>query len=65
MKEIKFLLTDKQYSKLEKWHRRCNIDVGTIGGRKTYEITPVGLGIIFKVKCACGKELDLTDTNIW
>ncbi len=37
--------------------------VGAIGGSTTYSFTPTGLGVITIVKCACGKEIDITDTN--
>ena len=44
----------------------CTItNEGAIGGRNTYQFTPTGLGTVFKVLCACGKEIDLTDYNLW
>ena len=33
---------------------------GAIGGRLTYAFTPNSLGIVEKVICGCGKEVDLT-----
>lgn len=38
---------------------------GAIGGRLTYEFTPTGLGVIAKVVCACGHNMDITDYDSW
>lgn len=38
---------------------------GAIGGGLTYSFTPTGLGVIIKVKCACGEEADVTDYDSW
>lgn len=39
---------------------------GPIGGGVTYCFTPTSLGVIFKVKeTMTGKELDLTDYDLW
>lgn len=38
---------------------------GAIGGRMTFEFTITGLGVISKVKCACGKDVDLTQYDEW
>lgn len=38
---------------------------GAIGGRMTFSFTPTSLGLIAKVKCACGAELDLTHSEDW
>ena len=39
--------------------------VGAIGGRIGYRFTPTSLGIAALVKCACGKEKDVTDYDSW
>ncbi len=38
---------------------------GAIGGILTYCFTPNGIGCVFIVKCACGKEVDCTDYESW
>lgn len=38
---------------------------GAIGGALTYSFTPTTLGVVIKVKCACGKEIDVTDYEGW
>jgi len=39
--------------------------VGAIGGRITYSFTQTSLGVITKVICACGEEIDLADYKSW
>lgn len=39
--------------------------VGAIGGTTTYSFTPTSLGVVVKVRCACGVEIDLTDYKNW
>lgn len=36
-----------------------------IGGRLTYSFTPSSLGLVIKVKCACGEEIDVTEYRDW
>lgn len=38
---------------------------GAIGGRVTWMFTRTSLGIVTKVKCACGATLDLTEYESW
>lgn len=33
----------------------------TIGEKYTYSFTPTGVGTFIKVKCACGKSIDLSE----
>lgn len=37
---------------------------GAAGGRLTYEFTPMSLGLVTKVLCACGDACDLTDWDM-
>ena len=68
-----FSLTEQETKDLKKWLKKhdekCKFKdqhkQGAIGGRITYMFTPTSLGVITRVKCACGKEADLTDTSIW
>ena len=39
--------------------------VGAIDGRFTYSFTPTSLGVVIKVKCACGQEIDVTPYEDW
>lgn len=38
---------------------------GASGGAITYCFTPTTIGLVTKVRCACGTEGDLTDYNDW
>ena len=68
-----FELDDKQINELQEWReehdRKCKFSkpdsCGAIGGRFTYCFTPTGLGVLTSVRCACGAEVNLTDTNDW
>ena len=71
---IRFELTEEQEKRYEEWaetheckyRTRGNFRyVGAIGGADTFEFTGTGLGIIQKVRCLCGAELDLTDYDMW
>lgn len=68
-----FGLSKEEQIKFNKWiqkhNKKCkysdSMKTGAIGGRLTYMFTPTSLGVITKVKCACGEEIDLTDTDLW
>lgn len=68
-----FTLNEKEQEDFKKWlkkhDRTCkysdSMKTGAIGGRLTYMFTPTSLGVITKVKCACGEKIDLTDTDLW
>ena len=63
-----FILDDKIVKRIVKWllNHECTIDdEGAIGGKITYTFTPTGLGDIVKCKCACGKEIDVTEYEKW
>lgn len=66
-----FELDNEQVEKYYVWfnHHKNNCPLymidGAIGGRETFYFTPTGLGVIVKVKCACGEELDLTNYEEW
>jgi len=66
---LNFVVSDKDTEKSKKWqeqHKKiCNIDVGAIGGRFSWSFTQTGLGCITILKCACGKEFDLTEFENW
>lgn len=63
--------TKEENQLLKEWDKShdCDFreakDIGAIGGRLTYQLTPTGLGMVTKVICACGKEADLTDYDSW
>jgi hypothetical protein len=57
-----FVLTEEQLQNFNEWRAtKPEIYVGAIGGAYTFEFTPTGIGMVVKVKCADGTELDLTD----
>jgi hypothetical protein len=65
-----FTLTAEQVEKYDKWLKKKNkkngeVYVGAIGGAYTFCFTPTGVGVIEKVQCADGTELDLTDFSTW
>ena len=38
---------------------------GAIGGSIEYIFAPTSLGVVVKAKCACGKEIDVSDYEGW
>lgn len=70
---IEFALDDIQFIKLVKWEREhdktCKfanpMKQGACGGRLTYSFTPTSLGVVTKIKCACGEEVDVSDYDEW
>lgn len=68
-----FQLNDNEQDQLKKHlakhDKKCefanSMNQGAIGGRLTYMFTPTSLGMITKVKCACGKVFNLTDVSEW
>ena len=64
-----FGFTERQYIKFKEWNNihKCELKnySGAIGGRLTYSFTPTGLGLVTKVKCACGEFIDLTGYESW
>ena len=63
-----FTLTDDQQKQARQWvdSHTCSIDYsGAIGGKTTYSFTSTSIGVVEKVSCACGEELDLTDYDMW
>jgi hypothetical protein len=63
-----FSLDEDQMIKANNWRgaHDCPItNEGAIGGKTTYCFTPTGIGTVTVVKCACGKEINLTDYESW
>lgn len=58
-----FKLSAQQIKKYEEWkdNKSKEVYVGAIGGAYSFIFTPTGVGIIIKVACADGTELDLTE----
>lgn len=63
-----FQISESDMKKIHEWDRthECTIKkvngqkcVGAIDGHLTFMFTPTSLGSFVKVKCACGKELEL------
>lgn len=55
--------------KHDSWAQRCPFrkpeHQGAIGGRMTWEFTANSIGETVRVRCACGKGVDLTDYDSW
>jgi hypothetical protein len=67
---FKFEVPDDEVKEYREWRKEhdkvCQTkDVGAIGGGFTFSFTQTALGCITKVKCSCGKELDLTHSEEW
>lgn len=64
-----FTVHEKEEKAMKEWvaqHRPvCTARIGTIGGRLSYCFTPTSIGVIFKIKCNCGQEIDVTDYESW
>jgi len=57
-----------RFKKWQELHRAtCSLGgaPSTVGDRETWTFTPTSLGVICKVRCACGAELDLTVYENW
>ena len=54
-----FETTPNQDEEIHNWIRNhnCKVQRTAIGGRISYVLTPTGLGLLFEVKCLCGKTL--------
>jgi len=64
---ISFEINEEEYKKCKKWleehDKTCPhkdpLKQGALGGKLTYKFTPTSMGVIIKVKCACGEEVDI------
>ena len=67
MADIQFSIDEEQLPKLNEWlekHRMCG-SKAAIGGGRTYLFCPTTLGVVIKVQCCCGKEIDLSNYENW
>ena len=69
---MKFEIYEDELPSLDKWleEHECGYTkdpfaAGAIGGRLTYQFTPTSLGQITVVRCLCGKEVNITNTDSW
>lgn len=68
-----FQLSEKEREVESKWLKKHNKTCifknpdkqGAIGGRISYIFTPTSLGVLTKIKCACGEQIDITDVSDW
>jgi len=63
---LTFSLDGLAQDKLAEWYKEhdpvCRIQyAGAAGGKLTYTFTPNNLGLVTKVICACGEEVDVSD----
>jgi len=70
---MRFTLDEDKLKKIGEWlnehDKTCKfasrLSQGACGGRLSYMFTPTDIGVVTKVKCACGEEKDLTDYENW
>jgi len=66
---MNFDLDTEQLKKYIEWDSQhfCKLkkNSGAIGGRLTFSFTPTSLGLIVKINCGCGEELDLSEYKEW
>lgn len=68
---IQFTLDEVQDKKLDEWLKQHNQECkyyhtqGASGGRLQFIFIPTNIGLITKVRCECGNEIDLTDYDMW
>lgn len=67
---ITFEIPDREAAAFIEWDKAhtevCPMRYhGSIGGRITYVFAPTSLGLVMKVNCACGEEIDLTHYEEW
>lgn len=70
-KECKFELSDDQYNKIVEWDKthKCTLRpnygikkyCGPIGGAISITFIPTSIGMIVKVKCACGDSFNVSE----
>ena len=68
-----FELNEKESENLKKWdeehYKVCPYGdpkkQGCIGGVLTFMFTPTTMGLVVKVKCACGEVKDCSDYGSW
>lgn len=62
-----FSVTDEQLKKINVFvHKHCMCGKrSAIGGAITYEFAPTSLGVVVKVKCHCGANIDVSDYENW
>ena len=59
-----------QFPELGKFYKhKCTINKiryqPSIGGKYTFQFIPTGIGTCILIKCACGKEIDLSHVERW
>lgn len=61
-----FSVSKEQLRKLNAFSRKhVSCQRGAIGGAHTYEFSPTSLGVVVKLRCHCGKSIDVTDYCDW
>ena len=62
-----FEITDNQHKQYMDWitRHKCDAYAGACGGKISWTFTRTGLGLCVVVKCICGEEINITDTDVW
>lgn len=54
-----FPISEEEHKQIKDWmieHKKCQSNLGTIGGGYEYYFIPTSIGIIGTVKCSCGSK---------
>ena len=62
---MNFVTTPKMDLAIRSWAASHVCKNRGLSSTLTYRFTPVGIGTVVKIKCTCGKKLDVTDYTIW
>lgn len=66
-RHVNYAVTDEELAACYEWEERHveekhkGKEVGAIGGRFTYELTPTTIGICGAVKCSCGERFEFRE----
>lgn len=70
---MSFRLTPKQNVQIKEWDadhenslgQKCVEPDTAIGGRTTFSFTPTSIGVVVRIRCACGWTIDVSDYEDW
>ncbi len=64
-----FSMSDKEERNHDAWwnehKKKCKLFKKGKPRHNTYKFTPTGMDLIIEVRCSCGKEINVTDSESW